>query len=178
MFTHKSSPDMRLKVNKKLVIDAKSELGKETNVARNQKPSKTKKQGKKRLSKARVMASGLPRGKATSQVQATVGQNPMALRNLINAQLGQAVAKNMTAPALRFRTGRLANSVRVDNITQGPRGGNTMIETSYATDPYGTFAPGGKKYTFQRDPERLIKKSVREVATGLLGLKFGVQVSR
>ena len=178
MFTHKSSPDMRLKVNKKLVIDAKSELGKETNVARNQKPSKTKKQGKKRLSKARVMASGLPRGKATSKVQATVGQNPMALRNLINAQLGQAVAKNMTAPALRFRTGRLANSVRVDNITQGPRGGNTMIETSYATDPYGTFAPGGKKYTFQRNPERLIKKSVREVATGLLGLKFGVQVSR
>ena len=37
----------------------------------------------------------------------------------------------MTSPALRYRTGRFANSVRVDNVTQGPRGGNTMIETTY-----------------------------------------------
>ena len=43
------------------------------------------------------------------------------------------VAQNMTSPALNYRTGRLANSVRVDNVTQGPRGGNTMIETSYMT---------------------------------------------
>ena len=53
-----------------------------------------------------------------------------------------------------------------------------MIETSYATDPYGTYAPGGKKYTTQRDPERLIKRSVREAAQALIGPRFGVQVDR
>ena len=43
---------------------------------------------------------------------------------------------------------------------------------------YGTYAPGGKRYTTQRNPERLIKRSVREVASGLLGQRFGVQVDR
>ena len=44
------------------------------------------------------------------------------------------------------------------------------------TDPYSTFAPGGKKYTPQRNPEALIKKSVREIATGIVGARFGVTV--
>ena len=55
-------------------------------------------------------------------------------------------------------------------------GGNTMIETSYQNDPYETFARGGKMHTPQRDPERLINKSVRQVATGMLGGRFGVRV--
>ena len=83
----------------------------------------------------------------------------------------------MVAPRLRYRTGRFANSVRVDNVTQGPRGGNTMIETSYRSDPYETFAPGGKKYTSQRDPEKLIKRSVRQIATGIIGPRFGIEVN-
>ena len=95
---------------------------------------------------------------------------------ILNQQLPSVVAKNMGDPALNYRTGRFANSVRVDNITQGPRGGNTMIETSYRNDPYETFAPGGKKYTQQRDPERLIKMSVRQIATGIIGPRFGIEV--
>ena len=111
------------------------------------------------------------------KTDAAAASNPMTLRNLLNEILPQAVAQNMVAPRLRYRTGRLANSVRVDNITQGPRGGNTMIETSYRNDPYETFAPGGKKYTSQRDPEKLIRKSVRQVATGLIGPRFGIEVN-
>ena len=88
------------------------------------------------------------------------------------------VARNMTAPRLRYRTGRLANSVRVSEITTGPRGGNMQIVTDYATDPYGVYAPGGKRYTPQRDPERLIKKSVRQVAQAMLGTRFGIRVNR
>ena len=57
----------------------------------------------------------------------------------------------MTAPALRYRTGRFANSVTVDGYNTGPRGGNMIIQSSYQTDPYETFAPGGKKiYTSER----------------------------
>ena len=62
-------------------------------------------------------------------------------------------------------------------MTQGPRGGNTMIEASYMNDPYETFAPGGKKYTPQRNPEKLIKQSLREVAQGIMGAKFGVTIN-
>ena len=93
---------------------------------------------------------------------------------MLNKVLPVAIAKNMVAPALQYRTGRFANSVQVDDVTQGPRGGNTMIQTSYLTNPYETFAPGGKKYTQQRDPESLIKRTVREVATGIIGAKFGI----
>ena len=53
-----------------------------------------------------------------------------------------------------------------------------QIETDYATDPYAVYAPGGKRYTQQRDPERLIKKSVREVAQAMIGPRFGVRVNR
>ena len=53
-----------------------------------------------------------------------------------------------------------------------------QIVTDYATDPYGVYAPGGKRYTPQRDPERLIKKSVRQVAQAMLGTRFGIRVNR
>ena len=172
MFPHKTKPDMRFKVNKSLVKSIKMPKKTSTGLI----ASKTAK-GKAEKSK-KAKGPNKVQQTASAVVQQGAMRNPMALRNLLNELIPQAVAKNMTAPALRFRTGRLANSVRVDNITQGPRGGNTMIETSYATDPYGTYAPGGKKYTTQRDPERLIKRSVREVASGLLGQRFGVQVDR
>ena len=169
MFPHRSKPDMRLKVNKRLFAnmatpkkgESKFEKGRKTRKA----PKKTKRQS---LGAMQVGAL---------KTDAAAASNPMTLRNLLNEILPQAVAQNMVAPRLRYRTGRLANSVRVDNITQGPRGGNTMIETSYRNDPYETFAPGGKKYTSQRDPEKLIRKSVRQVATGLIGPRFGIEVN-
>jgi hypothetical protein len=175
LFPHKTKPDMRLKINKKLAKQGKAQNKTETfvkSLALQKASSKVKKREKARSKRP-------PTGRNKGNVaQAASNNNPMALKTLLNEMLGEAVAKNMTSPALRYRTGKLANSVRIDNITQGPRGGNTMIETSYATDPYGTYAPGGKKYTTQRDPERLIKRSVREVAQALVGPRFGIQVDR
>ena len=170
MFTHATSPDLRFKVNKRLIAEGKK--------ARSTRKSKTKSGVKKTNYKRKVTAAagGMSGGVRGNQAMRTQ-QNPMAIRNLLNEMLPQQVAQNMVAPALRYRTGRFANSVQVDNITQGPRGGNTMIETSYRNDPYETFAPGGKKYTSQRDPERLIKRSVREIATGLIGARFGIEVN-
>lgn len=168
IFPHKSNPDMRLKVNKalfkKMATPKKASSG-------FQKPKK-KKGGRVKL----IRRNGLPPIGGNIRTDA-LGTNPIALRNLLNDILPQAIAQNMVSPALRFRTGRFANSVRVSNVTQGPRGGNTMIETTYRQDPYETFAPGGKKYTYQRDPERLIKKTVRQVATGMIGTRFGVGVN-
>ena len=169
LFPHKSTPDMRLKVNKALFKNNKKISKSATGMiaAGTAKGGVTSKRDRK---KPRSVA---PAGR----VDQKAGQNPLALRELLNQALPQVVAQNMVAPRLRYRTGRFANSVRVDNVTQGPRGGNTMIETSYRSDPYETFAPGGKKYTSQRDPEKLIKRSVRQIATGIIGPRFGIEVN-
>lgn len=167
MFSHKTNPDMRLRVNKSLARKGR----KATTKSRTKTSTKTKR-GIYKNKTRRASAAGAVKG-ATLRTP----DSPLTLKALLNDVLPEAIAANMTSPALRFRTGRFANSVRVDNITQGPRGGNTLIETSYLKDPYETFAPGGKKYTFQRNPERLIKGTVRQVATGILGGRFSVGVN-
>ena len=173
LFGHKTTPNMKYKVNKQIF-----------SLAQGTKLSKGKVRTNKRIKGIGTKMRGnmsLPpikgtNKKATSKVQARAGSNPLALRNMLNELLPVAVAGNMTSPALNYRTGRFANSVRVTNITQGPRGGNTMIEATYMTNPYETFAPGGDKYTPQRNPEKLIGKTLREIATGVVGKKFGVNI--
>ena len=186
MFLHKTNPDMRFKVNKKLIAEGKyKDNGTAKGKARGKK-GKTQKSSqsggnvpKVALDVAGVSATAkiASRGATTRTVKAA-STNPMALRNLLNAALPTAVARNMQSPRLRFRTGRLANSVRVDDITTGPRGGNMQVNASYQTDPYGTYAPGGKRYTPQRNPETLISTSIRQVATGIIGQRFNVKVDR
>ena len=170
LFPHKATPNMRYKINKKIIRDGQKATSKGKSTAR----AKTKRARfkKKVINAGMVGARG---GKRSNQSMRT-GKNPMALVNLLNEALPAVVAMNMVSPALQYRTGRFANSVRVEGITQGPRGGNTMIEASYRNDPYETFAPGGQKYTQQRDPERLIKRSIREIATGLIGARFGIDI--
>lgn len=175
MFPHRSNPDMRLRVNKKMVALATKEIGKNTK-SKKTKLTKTQSKGKKQIGRAGIVGAAIKRGRTQSHVEQKAGTNPMALQNLLNEILPATVAQNMTSPALNYRTGRFANSVRVDGITQGPRGGNTMIEATYMTNPYETFAPGGQKYTPQRDPERLIKRSIRQVASGIVGARFGINI--
>ena len=169
MFPHRTRPDMRLKVNKALFA-----------VGKQPKKTATKLIGAKTAKgrhRRKIGRKGLPPVASQSKVDGKAGQNPIALRNLLNEVLPKAIAMQMISPKLQYRTGRFANSVRVENISSGPRGGNTMIETTYRKDPYETFAKGGKKYTFNRDPERLIKSTVRGIATGIIGGRFGVGVN-
>jgi hypothetical protein len=171
LFPHTVKADMRLKVNKKLLADAQKDIGrKNTKGSVKSKSSKGTRTGRAGRGVKRA------KGKAGTRVSSKAGTSPLALRNMLNELLPVAIAKNMTSPALNYRTGRFANSVRVDNVTQGPRGGNTMIQASYMNNPYETFAPGGDKYTPQRNPEKLIKGTLREVAQGIVGTKFGVNV--
>ena len=169
LFNHITKADMRLKVNKALF--SKNQGMTSNKVTKNVKTGKGLKGVKRSTGVGKAKTS---RGK--SHVEQVAGTNPMALKALLNEVLPAQVALNMQSPALRFRTGRFANSVRVNNVVQGPKGGNTMIETSYRNDPYETFATGGKMYTPQRDPDRLIRKSVRQVAMGILGGRFGGNV--
>ena len=173
LFPQKTNPDMRLKVNKAILagFKPKTKKGKSVSTIKGGRrgSSKTKQTQKQRMPGKVVLP-------VIGKVDQKAGRNPMALKVLLNQILPVAIARNMVSPALNYRTGRFANSVQVDDVTQGPRGGNTMIEASYMTDPYQTFAPGGQKYTPQRNPEKLIKRTVREVASSIVGAKFGVNV--
>jgi len=169
----KSRPDFRLKVNKRLLQEAK-DLKKKVKKKQKAKPFQDRKTGKtKKTVKAGSAAAGRLRqkkhgGNRTIDTSKTA-QSPIALRNLLNEVLPQQVAKNMTGPpTLQFRTGRFANSARVEMVNMGPRGG-IHIDYTYLRDPYETFEPGNKQGSTYRDPKRIIGKSIRDVALGILG---------
>jgi len=100
--------------------------------------------------------------------------NWLSIIELINAKLTQQVAKNMVAPALVYRTGRFANSVKVESITE-TKGGYPSFNFTYQRSPYDVFdrALGAPPWnTPTRDPNTLINKSIREVARDLVIGRF------
>ena len=164
IFPHKTRPDMRLRVNKKLVKLGEKSKGKSNKTT-------TLKQEIMKATKKVVAAKvgSKKRGKTQrGEAGAKTSQSPIALRNLLNEMLPQMVASKMTSPALQFRTGRFANSARVENVNIGPRGG-THIDYTYMRNPYETFEPGNKQGSTQRDPRKIIGASIRELAMGILG---------
>lgn len=88
---------------------------------------------------------------------------PLQLIVLINRDLPRVVAKNMGSPALNYRTGRFASSVRVTDVVKTPKG-FPSIGYTYDKDRYQTFEPGFAQGSVDRDPRKLIDKSMREIA--------------
>lgn len=159
-------PDFRLKVNKRLLKQAK-----DAKVRGKKSKDKSIRGASSKTSKAYIAASKGVRarpkvGKSIEEAKTT--QSPIALRNLLNEMLPQMVASKMTPPALQYRTGRFANSARVENVNIGPRGG-LHVDYTYMKAPYETFEPGGKQGSTQRDPRKIIGASIRELAMGIIG---------
>lgn len=89
------------------------------------------------------------------------------LQLLLNSKLVEQVKKNMgTGNAkniLNLRTGRFAESTKVERLSQSREGMITAFY-SYMRNPYGTFSEGGaQQYPKTRDPKLLISKSIREI---------------
>ena len=169
----KGKPDLRLKVNKKLLQEAEKTKSKKKSSSKIDKKGKTKKRRtRSQAGKAIVVGKGLASARGKGKVDAAAGTNPLALKNLLNEVLPQEVAKRMQSPALNYQTGRFANSVRVEDVAFGPRGGLQGIEYTYRLNPYETFEPGNKQGSVQRDPRKLIGGTIREIAQGMLGTKF------
>lgn len=92
---------------------------------------------------------------------------------LLNAKLYEQIQKNMgtgnETKVLNFRSGRFAESARVERISQS-REGMVSAFYSYMRNPYGTFSEGGKQqYPRSRDPKALISKSIREIGATMVG---------
>lgn len=124
-----------------------------------QKKSKLTKTATGNLGKVAVPKIKLPSPKAQ--------KSPYSIASYIgifNQQLPGVVAKNMIPPALQYQTGRFASSVRVTDITQTARGFPSVGYT-YMRNPYETFEQGNAQGSVNRDPRKLIDKSIREIAT-------------
>lgn len=160
--TTKIRPDMRLRVNKKMAQNIKAATKKSNGSIR------TKSNKIRHSAKAAVFGGKVGKKPKGQRGQGKTAQSPIALRNLLNEMLPQMVASKMTPPALQYRTGRFANSARVENVNVGPRGG-IDIDYTYMREPYETFEPGNKQGSTRRDPRKIIGASIRELAMGILG---------
>jgi hypothetical protein len=92
-------------------------------------------------------------------------QNWASLASIINTRLPEQVARNMRAPSLVNRTGRLASSAKVVKV-EVTKDGYPSIVYDYQRDPYDVFDKTlGKSpwNTPARDPRALVDRSVREI---------------
>lgn len=104
-----------------------------------------------------------PRLKKTSSRNQEQQFSQIRLLGILNSQLPNVVRNNMGDPALNYQTGRFASSVRVTDIGSTSQG-FPSIGYTYDRDPYETFEVGNRQGSIERDPRRLIDKSIREIA--------------
>ena len=135
------------------ITHSKTKVKKKVQGVRGAKSPLKKKQVKKRRGTRTATKSP-----ASSQLQLVAN---------LNKGLPARVKKNMNLPALENRTGRFAESVKVTEVMQTQKGFPSVGYT-YDRDNYGQFeaTSGSKSYaSHQRDPRKLIDKSIRELAT-------------
>lgn len=91
-----------------------------------------------------------------------------ALQSLLNEYLPRQIKGNMgdgsATNVLNYRTGRFAESAKVERLSVSRQGMITAFYT-YMKNPYATFSVGGaQSMPTSRDPKLLISKSIREIA--------------
>lgn len=160
--------DMRRKVNQQLVNTYAKRL-KEKSKGKGSIKYAGKVLATKTMSSTRRKSSR--RRMAQTASTAANNQGAVALKELLNQVLPDMLLGKMQAPALVNRTGRFRNSAEVTNTMIGPRGG-VQVDYTYQRNPYEVFEPGGRLYTPDRNPQKIIGETIREVAQQIMGRKF------
>ena len=92
-------------------------------------------------------------------------------RAAMNKKLPARVQQNMTGNALTNRSGRFANSARIEMMS--PAAQTLMVKFTYRLNPYETFENTGKrKWPTGYNPKTLIAKSIRQLALEMMGEKL------
>jgi len=163
-----------------------------------EKISKTKKPKSKRNAKAKkphkietkiykVAKSITPKSpKSTPRikdVKSSVTTSPppdlSSVISYVNSKLHDQIKnKNMgrggATELLNYRTGRFAHSaklVRIDSV----RGKTIEATVSYMKHPYNVFAPGGHLYKELRDPQLILRRSIRQLLTELISTNLNIR---
>lgn len=125
----------------------------------------------------RKVRTALAKLRAQQSAEITESITPIsALTVFLNGLLAEQIKKNMgtgnRTDVLNYRTGRLANSARVNMLTVS-RSGMISAFYTYQKDPYATFSEGGAmQYPRSRDPKLLISKSIRELMSSVAQNNF------
>lgn len=85
----------------------------------------------------------------------------------LNSKINAVVAKNMELPGLQYQSGRFASGVRITDVGKTPQGFPSVGYT-YQLYPYQTFEPAFRQGSIDRDPRKLIDRSIREIAAQMV----------
>ena len=135
------------------------------------KGASTKKTTKKKKTPI-VRDSGIERASVSAilkKKKSARAVSPFSYMAMINKKLPETVRKNMGGSGLQNRTGRFANSVKVQDVNVTKQG-HPSFGYTYAKNPYQVFEVGEGSAPWansRRDPRKLIDKSIREVAAEL-----------
>lgn len=118
--------------------------------------------------------------KDAKSASAPLGLDLGTLLLIINKEAFEIVKRNMgdgsRKDILNYRTGRFARSVRGTSITM--EGDTTTLYYTFMRYPYDTFMPGGaQEVPRTRRPDRLIERSIRQIATEHAVTKFRAVLS-
>jgi hypothetical protein len=118
--------------------------------------------------KKSVKQTAIPNRVTVRAKKGTMAVDLTNLTNLFNSKLAEAIRQNMGTgdrrDILNLRSGRFAETVRVERVSQGRQGMITAYY-NYMRYPYATFSTGGRQeFPRSRDPKLLISKSIREIA--------------
>ena len=133
---------------------------------RESKGKAAKEAKKNRAVKAAVTKGRIPARKSQKRAKKGVSSDPLRLIGVINQKLPETVRRNMNAPALQNQTGRFAESVKLTDVIRTPKGMPSFGYT-YQKSPYQRFEVGTGEApwaTPERDPRKLIDRSIRELA--------------
>ena len=115
------------------------------------------KAGKSSAGSSRTRRSAAPRA----------GFSQTKLYALLNTKINATVAKNMEDPALNYQSGVFAGSVKITDVNTTQKG-LPSVGYTYQLYPYQTFEPGYAQGDIDRDPRKLIDKSIREIAAQMV----------
>ena len=100
----------------------------------------------------------------------------VTLKAIINESLAQFIKQRMGAPTdpaikLRYQTGRFSESAILLTLNRQESG--IYVGTyDFMQNPYGTFLPGGRLHTQQRDPRLYIEGAIRDIAQIVLKKEY------
>ena len=98
------------------------------------------------------------------------------LQSLLNTRLHDQIRNNMgkgsATEKLNYRTGRFASSANILSLQQSKE--KVIANYTFMRSPYDVFMPEGRLYRPGRDPEKIINRSIRQLATQLVFDKFKI----
>ena len=165
----KGSPTLQEDITKQLVdvLDPKKKQKKSSSKTSSRSKGGGRNVKLKRPKKPKATLSTKVAAGAAARKTKDTGFSQVKLYAALNTRINAVVAKNMDLPGLEYQTGRFASGVKNTDVRK-TRQGFPSIGYTYQLYPYQTFEPGFAQGSIDRDPSKLIDRSIREIAAQMV----------